>query len=202
MRWRRHAVTRFARRQRCCRASTAFARYDWNSATGLSSGDRNWTVGVVASWSPFAGASELADVEATAGRAQAAQAQAEAARASAQLEIEQTRTALSVALTRLDIAEHAAAQSAEAHRIVSRKYGGGLAAVVELLDAQAAETQSALALSEARWSAIVAGRRKAPRARDSTPRRSRRSTTRAPLRRAMLKPAADSSQPPNEKSTP
>ena len=99
-----------------------FARYDWNSPTGLYSGDRNWTVGVMASWSPFAGASELADVEATAGRAQAAQAQAEAARANARLEIEQTRTALSVALTRLDIAEHAAAQSAEAHRIVSRKY--------------------------------------------------------------------------------
>jgi outer membrane protein TolC len=132
-----------------------FARYDWNSATGLNSGDRNWTVGVVASWSPFAGASELADVEATASRAQAAQAQAEAARATSRLEIEQTRTALAVALTRLDIAEHAAAQSAEAHRIVSRKYGGGLAGVAELLDAQAAETQSALALSEARWSAIV-----------------------------------------------
>jgi len=133
-----------------------FARYDWNSVTGLYAGDRNWTVGIVASWNPFAGASEIADVEATAGRAQGAQAQAEAARANARLEIEQTRTALSVALTRLDIAEHAAAQSAEAHRIVSRKYGGGLAGVVELLDAQAAETQSALALSEARWSAIVA----------------------------------------------
>ena len=123
-----------------------FARYDWNSPTGLTSGDRNWTVGVMASWNPFAGASELADVEAADGRAQAAQAQADAARANARLEIEQTRTALSVALTRLDIAERAAAQSAEAHRIVSRKYGGGLAGVVELLDAQAAETQSALAL--------------------------------------------------------
>ena len=133
-----------------------FARYDWNSPTGLYSGDRNWTVGVMASWSPFAGASEIADVEATGARAQAAQAQAEAARANARLDIEQTRTALAVALTRLDIAEHAAAQSAEAHRIVSRKYDGGLAGVVELLDAQSAETQSAVALSEARWGAIVA----------------------------------------------
>jgi outer membrane protein TolC len=133
-----------------------FARYDWNSPTGLYSGDRNWTVGVMASWSPFAGASEIADVEATGARAQAARAQAEAARANARLDIEQTRTALGVALTRLDIAEHAAAQSVEAHRIVSRKYDGGLAGVVELLDAQSAETQSAVALSEARWGAIVA----------------------------------------------
>jgi outer membrane protein TolC len=73
------------------------------------------------------------------------------------LEAEQTRTALVVALTRLEIAERAAEQSAEAHRIVGRKYEGGLANVTELLDAQTTETQSALGLSQARWSAIVAG---------------------------------------------
>jgi outer membrane protein TolC len=135
----------------------SFARYDWNAPDRLYGGDRNWTVGIMASWSPFAGASELADAQATAGRAAAAQAQAEAAQANARLEAELTRTALGVALTRLAIAERAVAQSAEAHRIVGRKYEGGLATVVELLDAQAAETQSALALSQARWGAIVAG---------------------------------------------
>ena len=133
-----------------------FARYDWNSPTRLYAGDRNWTVGVMASWSLFAGASELADVNGTAARAAAARAQADAARANARLDVEQTRTALGVALTRLAIAERAAAQSAEAHRIVGRKYVGGLATVVELLDAQAVETQSALTLSQARWDAIVA----------------------------------------------
>jgi outer membrane protein TolC len=133
-----------------------FARYDWNSPTALYSGDRNWTAGIMASWNPFAGAREIADVQATRARAQASEAQAAGARANAQLEIEQTRTALVVALTRLDIAERAAAQSVEAHRIVSRKYGGGLAGVVELLEAQAVETQSALALSQARFGAIVA----------------------------------------------
>jgi outer membrane protein TolC len=134
-----------------------FARYDWNSPTRPYAGDRNWTVGVMASWSPFAGPSELADIKAAEARAVMAQAQAEAARANAKLDDEQTRTALTVALTRLEIAERGAAQSAEAHRIVSRKYEGGLATVVELLDAQAVETQSALALSEARWGTIVAG---------------------------------------------
>lgn len=134
----------------------SFARYDWNSARTLYAGDRNWTAGVVASWSPFAGASELADIRATAGRVNAAEAQADAARANARLEMEQTRTALAVALTRLAIAERATAQSAEAHRIVGKKYEGGLANVTELLDAQAAQTQSALALSQARWAAIVA----------------------------------------------
>ena len=133
-----------------------FARYDWNSASRLYGGDRNWTVGVMASWNPFGGASEIAEIKATAGRAATAQAEADAARAHARLEIEQTRIALGVALTRLDIAEHGAAQSAEAHRIVSRKYEGGLAGIVDLLDAQAVETQSALALSQARWATIAA----------------------------------------------
>jgi outer membrane protein TolC len=132
-----------------------FARLDWNSASRLYAGDRNWTVGVMASWNLLPGPGELADVQATAGRAAAAMAQADAARANARLEDEQTRIALIVALTRLDISERAAGQSAEAHRMVSRKYEGGLASVVELLDAQAAETQSALRLSQARWDAIV-----------------------------------------------
>ena len=134
----------------------AFARYDWNSAARPYAGDRNWTVGAMVSWSPLGQPSEMADVQAAAARAAGARAQADAASAHARLDLEQTRIALGVALTRLEIAERAAGQSAEAHRIVSRKYDGGLASVVELLDAQAVETQSALALSQARWSTIAA----------------------------------------------
>jgi len=187
-----------------------FARYDWNSAAGLNADDRNWTVGVMASWRPFTGANELADIGVTAGRAQAALAQAEAASANAELEIEQTRTALSVALTRLDIAERATAQSTEAHRIVGRKYGGGLANVVELLDAQAAETESVLALSEARWGAIVAAaeRRRAlgldPASLASLDDVSTPSTvsTVSTVTARDGKPAVDSSTPPNEVKKP
>ncbi len=135
----------------------SFARYDWNSAADIYAGERNWTVGIMASWSPFAGAREWADVQAAGGRASAAAAGAEAARATAQLELEQTRIALVVALVRLDLAEQGATQSAEAHRIVGRKYDGGLATITELLDAQAVETRSALALSQAQWTAVVAG---------------------------------------------
>ena len=133
----------------------SFARYDWNAANRPYAGQRNWTVGVMASWNPFGSATELSDIRATAGRASAARAQAEAAAAEASLEVAQTRVALAVALTRLRIAEQAVAQSAEAHRIVSRKYQGGLASIVDLLDAQAVETRSALALSDARYRVIV-----------------------------------------------
>jgi outer membrane protein TolC len=133
----------------------SFARYDWNSPDRVYAGDRNWTVGVMATWSPFAGASQIADVQTTSARETGARAQAEAAVANSRLQDEQTRTALTVALTRLAIAERAVAQSAEAHRIVARKYEGGLASVTELLDAQTVDTQSALAFAQARYVVIV-----------------------------------------------
>ncbi len=135
----------------------SFARYDWNSANRLYAGMPSWTVGVMASWSPFAGASEMAERQAAAGRADAARAMADAADESASLEAEQTRNELQAALARLDIAERSVQQSAEAHRIVTRKYEGGLATVVELLDAAAVETQSALRYSAARYAVITAG---------------------------------------------
>lgn len=135
----------------------SFARYDWNSAARPYAGDKSWTVGVMASWTPFVGAADVADVQSTRGRAAAARAQREATEAGALLQAEQTRTALIVALRRLDITERAVAQSAEAHRLVGRRYAGELATVVEVLDAQALANQSALALAQARWAAIVAG---------------------------------------------
>lgn len=134
----------------------SFARYDWNSPDRPFSGDKNWTVGIMATWSPFTNPSDIADSRAARARGDASRAQVDAARANARLELEQTRRALQVALARLSIAERSVAQSAEAHRIVSRKYEGGLAPIAELLDAQATETQSALGFSQARWSAIAA----------------------------------------------
>jgi outer membrane protein TolC len=133
----------------------AVARYDWNSATRPFEGDENWAVGVMLTWTPFAGGSAIAEQQATRGRAESARAGAEAVEAQAALEAEQSATDWAVALERLRIAETAVEQSAEAHRIVGRKYEGGLAAVVELLSAAATETQSALSLSHARYNAIV-----------------------------------------------
>ncbi|HEX5631616.1 MAG TPA: TolC family protein, partial [Gemmatimonadales bacterium] len=134
----------------------SFARYDWNAPSGTFAGPKNWSVGLMASWSLFTGASELADVQGAAGRETAARAGAEAAVARAELEAEQTRTSLSVALQRLDLAERGAAQGAEAQRLVEKRYAGGLATVAELLDAQATATGSALALSGARYGVITA----------------------------------------------
>lgn len=134
----------------------SFARYDWNSPHDLYGGEKSWTVGVMASWSPFAGASELAEQQGAAGRLEAARAQADAATARAELEMARSERQLRVALAKLAIAEQATAQSAEAHRIVGRKYEGGLATVIELLDAAAVDTRTRLGLSHAVYDAIVA----------------------------------------------
>ena len=141
----------------------SFARYDWNAPGRLYAGDGSWTAGIMASWTPFAGASDIADVRSASAREGQARAGADAAQANARLDVAQTRTTLAVALTRLGIAEAAVTQSAEAHRIVARKYEGGLATVVELLDAQAAETQSTLSFAQSRYAVIVsaADRRRA-----------------------------------------
>lgn len=133
-----------------------FGRYDWNSPDQLFGGPSSYTVGLMASWTPFAGASEIAGRQAASGRADAARAMAEAAEAGARLEQDATRTQLAVAIAQLGIAEVSVTQGAEAHRIVAKKYAGGLATVAELLGAAAVETQTRLGLSEASYHAIVA----------------------------------------------
>jgi outer membrane protein len=134
----------------------AVARYDWNSPASPFAGDENWSIGVMASWSPTAGGSQLAEIRAAGGRAAAAGAQAEAAQAAAALEAAASANAWRVALERMRIAATAVEQSSEAHRIVTRRYEGGLASVVELLGASASATQSQLRYSAARYDALVA----------------------------------------------
>ena len=135
----------------------AFGRYDWHSLDGLYQGEESWTVGVMAQWTPIAGAGHLGENRAAAGRRAVAEARADAAAANARLELETTAERLVVALERLSIAERAVDHAVEAHRIVSRKYEGGLATVVELLDASATETRTRLQRAHAVYTVIAEG---------------------------------------------
>jgi outer membrane protein TolC len=134
----------------------AFGRLDWNSEATPFGGRPGWTAGVMVSWTPFSGGAELAERRAASGRRASAEASAEAAAARGQLELREAETAVRVALARMDIAERAVGQSVEAHRIVTRKYEGGLATVTELFDAAATETATRLGYAEARYQAILA----------------------------------------------
>ncbi len=133
-----------------------FARYDWHDARSLAGGRAMWTVGVMASWSPFSGGSELAARRGAAAEVRAAEAVSEAARATATLDVQSAGINVTVASQSLAIATGAVAQAAEAHRVVGRKYEGGLAAVTELLDAQATEIGTRLAESKARYDLLIA----------------------------------------------
>lgn len=132
------------------------ARWDWNDRSRAFGGEKNWTVGVMATWMPFSGAAEFADQRTATARARVAGAVADGAAAQARIEAARTAMDVDVALLRLTITERGAVQSADAHRIVTRRYEGGLASVVELLDAAAGESRSALLLAKARYDLIAA----------------------------------------------
>ncbi|MEQ1693453.1 MAG: TolC family protein [Gemmatimonas sp.] len=134
----------------------SFARYDWNNPTAFYSGRKNWTVGVMASWSLFGGGSELADLAGATAREASATAGLEAGIAQAQLDADVARRAVTVAMQRLDLANSAAEQSREAHRLVDKRYAGGLATIAELLGAESLATGAALAHAAARFVLIDA----------------------------------------------
>jgi outer membrane protein TolC len=134
----------------------SFGRLDWNSADTPFGGRNAWTAGIMVTWSPFSGGAELAERRTAAARRSAAVTMAEAAEARGRLELQEAANALEVALARAEITGRAVEQSGEAHRIVARKYEGGLATAVELFDAAAEETGSRLGFAAARYEAIVA----------------------------------------------
>ena len=110
----------------------------------------------MASWSIFNGASDLADRRQAEARKAGAQAQLAGAEADASLDAQRTALTLTAAERRLTIARRTVEHAREAHRIVTRKYAGGLATAAELLDAASAEMQAGLQLSAARHGLIVA----------------------------------------------
>jgi outer membrane protein TolC len=134
----------------------ALARYDWHSSSTLYGGEPSWSVGLMASWSPFSGGGQFAARQEAAGRAEAARAGADAVRAQANLDHRSARTVLRTALARLSIADRSVEQADEALRLVRRRYEGGLATITELLAADAAATGARLGASAARHAVIDA----------------------------------------------
>lgn len=134
----------------------AFGRLDWNAPGAPFGGGNSWTAGVMVAWSPFSGGGELAEGRAARARHESAAAMADAVAAKGELEMRTAETRAAVALARMDITERAVEQSIEAHRIVARKYEGGVATITELFDAAAAETGARLAFAESRYQGIMA----------------------------------------------
>jgi outer membrane protein TolC len=134
----------------------AFGRYEWHDPTAPVGGRPMWTIGVMASWTPFSGGAELAARREAQANAAAARTGLEAIGAAARLEGEAAARAVGVAMQAVESTRRGAVQAAEAHRIVARKYEGGLASVAELLDAQATALGADLSAARARHDHLVA----------------------------------------------
>jgi outer membrane protein TolC len=132
-----------------------FGRYDWHDPNTPFGGRGMWTAGVQLSWSPFTNARDIAARSGARADAAAARAAAALAEATAALELTEARIRAQVAERALVIAERSVGQSVEAHRVVARKYAGGMVTISELLDAAALETASRLRLSQARLEVVV-----------------------------------------------
>lgn len=133
-----------------------FSRVEWHDDQTPFTGRSMATVGVMASWSPFSGGAEFAARKEAIATADAARAGLEATEAMAALQLASAKSAFVVATYALTIATRSVTQATEAHRIVQRKYEGGLATVAELLDAQATEMGAHLAAAKARHDLVVA----------------------------------------------
>jgi outer membrane protein TolC len=133
-----------------------FARYDWNSPATLYAGKPNWTVGLMGSWSLLSAATDISNLAAAAARARGARASEEGARAQALADVDASTRAIRLALQRLTLAAQSAAQSREAHRLVEKRYAGGLATIAELLGAESSATGATLAHAAARFAVIDA----------------------------------------------
>jgi outer membrane protein TolC len=120
----------------------AMAAYEWNGDSFLGTDGSNWTVGLGIRFSLFDGTETGARVNRA--KAQAAQVASmfEAMRQGVELEVRAAWAERTAAERRLEVAETALQQSAEALRIVRERYGEGMAVMVELLAAEAAHTKA------------------------------------------------------------
>lgn len=132
----------------------SLARHGRSSPWGEGSGD--WTVGFMVRWNVFEGLAGLGAVgEARANHA-AALARAEAARAQAELETSSARRLLAAAARRVEVATSALAEATDALAQAELRYQQGQSPITELLDVEAALTDTRLSLLAARRDLFVA----------------------------------------------
>jgi outer membrane protein TolC len=120
----------------------AMAAYEWNGESFLGTDGSNWTVGLGIRVSLFDGTETKARVHRAKAHAAQVASMLEAMRQGVELEVRAAWAERTAAERRLEVAERALQQSAEALRIVRDRYGEGMAVMVELLAAEAAHTKA------------------------------------------------------------
>jgi len=132
----------------------SFGHYAQDAPFKNGSGD--WTIGIGLSWNPFQGLSGVGKVRAAKAEERAVQARREAAFNQAELEVLQARRMLEAAGDRARVAAAASREAAIALEQARLRYRTGTSPITELLDVQAAATNTTLSEIVARRDLLMA----------------------------------------------
>jgi outer membrane protein TolC len=119
-------------------------------------GSGDWTVGIGLSWNPFQGLSGVGKVRAAKAEERAVQAKRDAAFNQAELEVLQARRMLDAARDRAQVAADASREAEIALEQARVRYRTGTSPITELLDVQAAATNTKLSELAARRDLLLA----------------------------------------------
>jgi len=120
----------------------AGAAYEWNGETPFGTDGSNWSVGIGVTVPVFDGLETGKHVAQARAQLAGASSMRAAMQDGVRLQVQAAWAERESALRRYEVAEAALTRSREALRIVRERYGEGVALMVELLAAEAAETQA------------------------------------------------------------
>lgn len=132
----------------------SFGHYAQDAPFKDGSGD--WTIGIGLSWKPLQGLSGVGKVRAARAEERAVQARREAAFNQAELEVIQARRMLDAARDRVLVASAASGEAEIALEQARLRYRTGTSPITELLDVQAAATNTTLSELAARRDLLLA----------------------------------------------
>lgn len=116
----------------------------------------NWNATATLTWNLFQGGLTRAQVEEARANTSAARAQAEVLRQQIRVDVDQARLALLASKSSLGAANEALANAKERLRLAERRYQTGVGSLIDLGDAQVAETSAAAQLVQSEYNLSTA----------------------------------------------
>jgi outer membrane protein TolC len=134
----------------------AFGSVGWNQGTVGIGGPGHWTAGLMIRWTPFRGLEDVAAVERARSEADLAESELSALQRSAAADVRAAAARLRAAAVGLAAADRALESGAEALRVATTRYAGGVATISELLAVESAVAEQRLARLQALFDARIA----------------------------------------------
>ena len=135
----------------------AFGSLAWNQGSfGAFGGPRHWNAGLVVRWTPFRGFQDVAQAARATAERDRAVADLAAQERAASAEVRAAAARYRASLAAVAAADRALESAAQASRIATTRYQGGVATISELLNVRAAESSQRLARLDALFQARIA----------------------------------------------